>query len=54
MFANLFNHLLTAVGMIALIALAIIIVAIIVSITYLAVKACVDSLRGVINDKKEK
>ena len=54
MFTTTFNHLLTGVGVIALIAIAVIVVAIIASITYLAVKICIDSVRETTGKKNSK
>lgn len=49
MFINLFNHLLTIVGMTALVAIATIIIAFIVSVAYIFVKSCIVSSRKPFN-----
>lgn len=52
MFTNLFNHLLTIVGMIILIAVATVIIAFIGSFTYVMVKHFIDAVRNTANNEK--
>lgn len=52
MFINLFNHLLTIVGMVLLVAITTVIIVFIGSFTYVIVKHVICSAYNSVNDKK--